>query len=157
LKGLPHTSRSLLILVALGCFDSYKIDYSDRSRCREHRVPARPVLHRCQHHEELAGSRENIKANAFHTWKTPAARMAVKGARSLCVHRSVPGFPHELSLRVWDGVSGRSEAESLYGCRSEGYGASQGSRASRTCSRGMGQRGKGPIHPDPLFSTRLRR
>jgi len=38
--------------------------------------------------------------------------------------RRVPGFPHERSLLVWDGVSGRSAAESLYGCRSGGYGHS---------------------------------
>jgi hypothetical protein len=37
---------------------------------------------------------------------------------------------------------GRSEAQSLDGHRSGGYGASQGSRVSRPCSRGMGQRGK---------------
>ena len=48
--------------------------------------------------------------------KTPAARTAVKGARSLRVHRSVPGFPHKRSLLVWDGV-----AQTLDGCRSEGY------------------------------------
>jgi hypothetical protein len=28
LKGLPSASGDLLILVALGCFESYKIDYS---------------------------------------------------------------------------------------------------------------------------------
>jgi hypothetical protein len=40
--------------------------------------------------------------------------------------RRVPGFPHERSLLVWDGVSGRSEAESLYGRWSGGYGHRSG-------------------------------
>jgi len=44
----------------------------------------------------------NMRKRHFsHCWKTPAARTAVKGARSVCVHRS--------------------EAETLGGCRSEGY------------------------------------
>jgi hypothetical protein len=46
----------------------------------------------------------------------------------------VPGLPHERSLLVWDGVSGRSAAQSLYGRRSGGYAGNISSLGYRSLS-----------------------
>jgi hypothetical protein len=55
------------------------------------------------------------RRHSSHSWLTSAARTAVKGAL-LCARR-VPGFLHERSLLVWDGVAGLT----LDGRRSGGY------------------------------------
>ena len=71
----------------------------------------------------MAGSRGS--AHVEHEKKTFFSSLKNSRRGAVSQGRPKPGFPHERSVLVWDGegsrVSGRSEAQSLYGRRSGGY------------------------------------